>query len=273
LDCLYYFIWLPLEELVDNNSLVLVSNKKLQPKLHSFGAELFIMVKDLVQTTFEFDGQSFDATFPENGDADFLTSDDKVVQVDTDQRIVDLFNLKYRIGQTPLTSFQLVAQICSSNREARKWFDTAKTETSEVASLPSVFQDSVNPQMYAEMSTIYQDVGKIRKEVAEERNELAKTQRSQVTALDTKERTAIHERLKGNNLAKVLLIERDRLPMSINCLMAGYGASLSDSNADRSKRRAHARECITRYQLMLLEVTKLNPDLDIDTVINAFVEK
>lgn len=223
--------------------------------------------------SFETEGQSYELNVPLGDSGSFITSDSLVVKLNSDQIIEDKFNEKYRVGKEPIVGIKLITQIISGNKAARLWYDQVKEETSQVAGVPTVFRDKIDPSVYAKLSKGFALINDKKKAQAEEVENLAVKQRAETKAMQNRHAKELADEIGSSNVGKILLIERERLPLSLICIMSGYGAKLSENAEDKVKRRAHARECITRYQVLLLDICKDNPDMDIDNVIDAFVEK
>jgi len=201
----------------------------------------------------------------------WITIKSQSVTIDKNSFYIDEFKSDFPsytlLGSNELEKFKFLSELCSRSPELRKWYAATTLKYSDTTQLPLYLKNSVAPNEYKRVQDKLLLLKDRLASVIKKRNELAAKYSADLDALEIEEHHVVNKTIGDDNILKIVSLTTECLPLSIQMKIQSYMANSSDADIADNKRRL-AQEYLAKFKLALIKMSKENPNLNLDYLIN-----
>lgn len=202
---------------------------------------------------------------------DWITIKSDAVSWDRNDFIVKLFIKDFPsigvLGTTSLEKFNFINEICTRSKAMRDWYITASIAYSTTTQLPLHLKDSLTGEEFLNIQSKINKLNKGVKLIINKREQAARDYKEALRKLDNEEELLTRSLVKDDVVMKILLLDTQSLPLSLQALIAGYTPNDKSLDVAESK-RGYAKEMLIRFQMTLIESFKDRPIEEFDRVMD-----
>jgi hypothetical protein len=176
------------------------------------------------------------------------------------------------LGSSSFEKFTFLAEACARSPIMREWFAATSVKYSDTTQLPLYLKDKVAPSDYKKYVAKILDIKDELSQIVKSRNELAKAYNESLKQLKAEEDDIISRSIGQDNVLKILFLNTESLPFSIQLKIQGYEPKNANIDVATSKRRL-AQEYLVQFKTGLLDLVREKPDIDLDSVLSEVAVK
>jgi len=166
-------------------------------------------------------------------------------------------------------SYDLLMATISRSKPLSRWLAQTNLDYSVSAQVPEYFKDHVEPDEFNKSSKIITQYNKLLAEESQETQAAAAAYQKRIDDIN-KKYVALKEKYTRDNLVRILTMQSNELPITLQLAIENY---TPEADASAPDKRRYAREMVINYKVSLLKILKENPDIDINDVITRLSVK
>jgi hypothetical protein len=207
---------------------------------------------------------------------DWIVVKSQSVTFDKNDFFIKQFNKDFPnfklLGSGNFEKFTFLAESCARSPIMREWFASVSIKYSETTQLPLYLKNKVAPDDYKIYLERILELKDELSQIVLSRNNLAIQYNKDLAELKEQEDIIIKRSIGQDNILKILYLNTECLPFSIQLKVQGYEPKNPDVDVATSKRRL-AQEYLVQFKIALLDLVKEKPDLDIDSLLQEVAIK
>lgn len=170
------------------------------------------------------------------------------------------------LGSDSTEKFNFVSSLCSRNNSLKRWYTLTSIQFSEMTQLPLYLKDSVSPSDFKKISDKLNLLKKKTSSFVQERTDLAAKYSKDLKDIEEREKCIVKKTLGDDNIMKILSLNTEALPLSIQMKIQTYGNESSDLDMADS-RRQYAQEYLAKFKVALIKLSTENKNFSVDDFI------
>lgn len=207
---------------------------------------------------------------------DWITIKSQSVSFDKCSFFVDAFRRDYPafnlLGSNDVEKFDFLAEACGKSPTFRNWFASVSIKYSDTTQTPLFLKNRVAPDEYKVLMDQVLVIKNELSQIVKSRNDLAIEYNRNLTRLKEQEDRIVSRLIGQNSTLKILYLNSECLPFSIQLKIQGYNPQNVDTDITTSKRRL-TQEYLAKFKIALLDLVKEKPEVDIDALLDELAVK
>jgi hypothetical protein len=169
-------------------------------------------------------------------------------------------------GSNDDEQFTFLSELCARTPAMRKWFAAVSVIYSNTTQLPLYLKDKLSPGDYKSVQDKMLILKDELAEVIKERNLEAAKYTAALERLRQKELDIARKTTRADNVMKIMLLNTEALPLSIQLKIQAYMPSGQDLDVADGRRRL-AQEYLAKFKCALLDLNEKDPNLDVEALV------